>query len=119
MTGGETNDTNGSQVVLLESKARVARGHLLQTVDALMSRRNKMASSIKRVKQAFHMLPLALTGFGALLALGVGTAALRDPTRRTHGSRERRAGTAKTLIVVGAALFAGLLAGFGAARRHD
>ena len=117
MTGSETG-LDGNQV-LLESKARVARGHLLQTVDALMSRRSKLVDSVKRAKLAFHLLPLAMTGFGALLALGVGAAALRDPTRRTNGSRERRPRAAKTLIVVGAALFVGLLTGLGAARRRD
>lgn len=117
MTTG--SETDSSQVMLLESKARVARGRLLQTLDALMSRRRKLADSVERVKRTFHLVPLVMTGFGTLLALGVGAAAVRHPTQRATGPREHRPRIPRTLIVVGAALFVGLLTGFAVARRAD
>lgn len=118
MTGAET-DPVSSEVTLLESKARVARGHLLSTIDALMNRRTQLVDSVERIKSAFHLLPMAALGVGAILALGVGVTALHDPSRRRNDSRERRPRPAKMLIVVGAALFIGLFTGFRAARHPD
>jgi hypothetical protein len=115
MITGETEHAS-SEVTLLERQARVAKGHLLQTVDALMNRRIQLVGSVRRIKSALHLLPAAMASVGALLALGVGVSGLHDRTRRTNQGRPP---TAKTLALLGAALFVGILTGLGAARRLE
>lgn len=117
MTVDQANHEKGD-VSRLENQARVTQGHLLQTVDAIMKRRAHVMDSVRHAKSVFHLLPLAMAGFGALVAVGVGAASFREPTSHRSNSFRRDRPRTSTLPLLGVALFVGILAGLRVARRR-